>query len=186
MARKASLKTLLNRRIKDSDFPILIRRRLWASWLSAVLIPFLLGFAMLLLWMVATSIVPFGWGALFMILLAALFLIGCFVGLDGIGFSASVDRDGITIKGLLQTRFFSWDEITHFSTWRNPNRLLFYAIYQAVIHVDGTCQPKRLSNNLFFAGHFLPPFMEVDGKDIVKLLAKVKRHVEAVQTEQEP
>ncbi len=189
MARKASLKTLLNRRIKDSDFPIQIRRRAWANWFSALMLPIFLAIPCGLIWLLANAVVPLGWGPVFMLLLAALMLIGFGIALDGIALSASADREGITVKGLIETRHFSWDEITHFGTWRIRSFADGFLIafgFQAVIHVDGSANPKRMLRNLFFAGHFLPPFMELDGKDIIKLLAKVKRHVEAAQTVQEP
>ena len=182
MSRKASLKTLLNRRIKDSDFPILIRRRAWANGLTMVLLPVLAALAGGLLWLLFVAELHLGWGALFMAILAAMLLIGCGTALDSIGLSLSVDPEGISAKGLIETRQFGWDEITHFGTWRVRNVSDGYVIphkYQAVIHVDGSSHPKRLLRNLFFAGHFLPPFMELDGKDLIRLLAKVKRHVEA-------
>ena len=119
----------------------------------------------------------------FPISIAILFLIGFYVLIDNIGYNLIVERDGITAVGLLKTRHLSWSEITYFKTWRMRTVTNYGFIslphHQAVIHVDGSDNPKRLPRNLFFAGHFVPPFMELDGMDLVKLLAKAKQFAQS-------
>lgn len=180
MTRKAQPKTLLGRRLKDGDFPFVIRRKAWASLLSAVMSPALAAIAGAMIWLLLNSVVPLDLGAIFMLLMAALLLIGSFIMLDAIGYTATVDRESITIKGLILTRRFAWSEITHFGTWRIrgfADGILISLGYQAVIHVDGSNHPRRLLQNLFFAGHFMPPFMELGGKELIRLLAKSGEHL---------
>lgn len=181
MAKTASPKTLLGRRLKDSDFPIIIRRKRWIEWMTVILLPVLLAFAAMLMWLLLQSDFQAGWGALFLGLFAALLLLGCYVGLDNIGFELTVDTDGLYLDGRLKTRHIDWDEITGFGTWRGrafvEGAVISLGFYQAVIHVDGSNNPKRLLRNLFFAGHFVPPMMELGGKELIRLLAKAGKHL---------
>ena len=187
MTRVKSPRTLLRRQIKPSDLPIIVRRKRWAILLSCLVMPFLIGLGAIVLWVVTRP--DFQAGLLenavatsFVLLLA----IGCITGVDTMfGYQIHIDQEGVTARGLLKTRHFGWDEITHFDAWRNRayggDGLIIGLGYRAIIHVDGSNNPKRLLRNLFFAGHFTPPFMELGGKELVKLLTKAKAKLEHTQ-----
>lgn len=186
--RSPSLKTLQKRRLRPGDCPIVIRYAWWTKWVHLVALPLLLAltglFALAFYYFVSVGdwAVAFGVG-----LLTMLFGIGWMTGVDNaFRYRLIIDVDGVRTHGNLVKRHFYWNEITHFDTWRNrtitDNGVIGLG-YQARIHVDGRNNRRRLLRNLYFAGHFTPPGLELGGKDLAALLTKAKRQLESAATE---
>lgn len=181
MARKASLNTLMRRRLTARDLPIIVKRKRWADWLVLVLTPILVALGGGFSW-AAVAVPDVAWLARLLLgTMGFLFSLGIVFAIDTLfGYTVIIDGDGITLKGRLGTRLIVWSEITRFGTWRiravmdGPDLTLGF---QAVIHVDGSNNPKRLLRNLFFSGHFVAPFMDIGGKELVRLMAKAHRQI---------
>ena len=185
MTERRHLKALLRRPLSPSDLPIVIRRKPWAVGLSIVLLPLFAGLGVLAFWAsLQTYSEPSWFLRIWLIVIGLLITLGIRSGLDFVwGYKLVIDIDGVWLGGKLDTRHFRWDEIAQFATWRNqPTTATGFGVpmgYQAVIQVDGSNNPARLMRNLWFKGYFTAPFMELGGKDLVKLLNKAKRQFES-------
>jgi hypothetical protein len=186
LRRKATPRTLLKRRITAQDLPITVGFARWTPYVHAVALP-IIAAATAFLASIGYGMATLGdWTAVaWLTLLIALFLIGSITGIDHcFRYQLLLDSSGITLKGNITSRYIRWDEITHFSTWRNRGYTgdggSIPLGFQARIHVDGSNNPRRILRNLFFAGYFTPPFLELGGKDLVKLLTKAKRELEGL------
>lgn len=163
------------RRLERRHLPFMVRRRWWASLITLLLSPVLLGLGGLMLyfaWSTASTL-P---GALGASLCGGVFLLGSVIGLDrSFPFWLSIEADGFTVRGLIFTRHFRWSEVTEFiprSNYRLPG-------YYASWSVDGSNHPRRHWSSLWFGFYEVPPVMEYGGKELTRLLRHAKRRADA-------
>lgn len=163
------------RRLERRHLPFVVRRRWWASLITLLLSPVLMGLGGLMLW--------FGWsaeGSLVGALVASLcgggVLPGSLIGLDrSFPYYLRIEIDGFTVRGLLFTRHFRWSEVTEFlprSNYRLPGD---YASWS----VDGSNHPRRHWSSLWFGFYEVPPLMAFGGKELTRLLRHAKRRADA-------
>lgn len=163
------------RRLERRHLPYMVRRRWWASLITLLLSPLLLGLGGLMLffsWTVEGSVI----GTLGGSLCAAIFILGSVIGFDrSFPYYLRIEADGFLVRGLLFTRRFRWDEVKQFihrSNYRLPG-------YYASWSVDGSNHPRRHWSSLWFGFYEVPPLMEYGGKELTRLLRHAKRRADA-------
>lgn len=186
------------RLLKVSHLPYTVRRRWWASMITAAIVPTLAMLAVGMIYILAfMEPVPPGFGRprnewlfallsseglklllgrLAMATLAFIAAIGTLLGIDrSFGYRVIIERDGIITHGLLFRRRFAWSEITEFAARTNYRLPGYYASFK----VDGSNHPRRHWSSLWFGWYDIPPLMQFGGKELTALLRHAKRRAEA-------
>lgn len=184
--------------LKASHLPYVVRRRRWASAITAAIVPVLamLAFGMIYMLLFFEPVPPgFGrprneWlfallssevlklmlGRLAMLALASIAAIGMLLGIDrSFGYRVIIERDGIVTHGVLFRRRFAWNEISGFDARHNYRLPGYYASFK----VDGSNHPRRHWSSLWFGWYDIPPLMQFGGKELTALLRHAKRRAEA-------
>lgn len=172
----------LPRRLERRHLPLAIHRRQWAQVSTLILCA-----ALLLLPAVMLKVTMEIESDLSMIvivtLLSAFFLLATVIGVDrSIGYRLILDAEGFTVRGLLFTRQFRWNEVTEFSARLNYRLPGYYASWS----VDGSNMPRRHWSSLWFGFYEVPPLMAYGGKELTRLLRHAKRRADAGWPEAAP
>ena len=186
------------RLLKASHLPYTVRRRWWASAITAAIVPALalLAFGMVYMLLFFEPVPPgFGrprneWlfallsseglklilGRLAIVALALFAAIGTLLGIDrSFGYRVIIERDCIVTHGVLFRRRFAWGEMTGFQARSNYRLPGYYASFK----VDGSNHPRRHWSSLWFGLYDIPPLMQFGGKELTALLRHAKRRAEA-------
>jgi hypothetical protein len=196
MIRKASLKTTLQRRIKNKDFPIAVHRRLWAAAVAALIVPILLALAGLSavsgvlaipeyvadgINVGATGTIRSLIGTAAWVLMCPLCLIAAFLGIDrSFGYRIAIERDGLRLDGVLTDRLLLWQEIRDIRLKPRVFLPIFdtYQVAHVAIYVDGSNHPRRHWSSLWFGYYDIPPLMDYGAKELTALLRHAKRRAD--------
>ena len=163
------------RRLELRHLPLTIHRRPWAQVITLILaialcvLPFVMLTAAL-----AAETKPVT--LLIVLALSAVFLLAAVIGIDrSLGYRLILDRDSFTIKGLLFTRSFRWNEVTEIRARSNYRLPGYYASWS----VDGSHHPCRHWSSLWFGYYEVPPLMQIGGKELTRLLRHAKRRADS-------
>lgn len=172
----------LPRRLERRHLPFVIHRRWWASLITLLLAPMLLGLGGLMIHfsMAAANSVP---GILAGLLCGSVFILGSVICVDrSFPYVIVLEAEGFHVRGLLFTRHFRWDEVTKILYRPNYRLPGYYASWS----VDGSNNPRRHWSSLWFGFYELPPLMAYGGKELTRFLRHAKRRADAGWPEAAP
>lgn len=180
MIEGKALQKLKRGEIRRDQLPIIIRRKWWIDLISLAILPVWVALALLSIWAsITANIDPNPLGRVLLFLMGGICaLVGMLTANAIFGYRLIVHEHGVTIAENFSTRSFRWDEITKFDVWPIPR----LPGHQTIIYVDGSNNPKRIARNLYFAGHFVVPYLELRGKDLTRLLRRTKQALQKAET----